>query len=64
MLGKGGIVEGVANRSDVTTQSSLLNIKFSICIVGSSTHTDTMKAAAYEIVSTPAKRTACEGKQQ
>jgi len=39
--------------TDATAQALVLKISFSSCIIGNSTHTDTMKAAAYEITTTP-----------
>ena len=44
-------------------QLLFVKIKFSSSMMGNSTHTDTMKAAAYAMTSTPAKMNACEEKK-
>lgn len=49
-------VSQVETLNDARDQKSFLKISFSSCIMGNSTHTDTIKAVAYDMTTMPTKQ--------
>ena len=57
-------MEPKRDQRDIRAQRWVLKISFSSCIMGNSTHTETMKAAAYERTTEPVKKKDCGEKRE